>query len=283
MKLVIDTLDAVAEPLRTEYEARDGKFYLKMEGDNPLVIEANKKIADAAAKIATADAKVTEFRDNNIKLLKEVEDLRLLKDKYKDLDPDAARSALVQVAELGKKGVTKPEDLDIKLKTALEDALKPYNTTITQLKDQVTATIAAAETERKRADDYLLQSQISDKFIKVGGKAKATDFVLNLAKDVFEVKDRVIVPKTGKFNPNKPGEPLTPEDWIASVVKEHDYIIEPSKGGGAPTVKGAGGVATGLKPGQTVLKNPTPQELGKYAAEIMAGKIVVENEVGTAT
>jgi hypothetical protein len=145
------------------------------------------------------------------------------------------------------------------------------------MKQQVEATTAKAEADRMRADSYLLQSQIADKFNKVGGKAKAAEFIVGLAREVFEVKDGTIVAKAGRFNPEKPGESLTVEDWMSQTVKEHDYVIEPSKGGGAPPSR-AVGVPSSAKAGQTILKNPTPQELGQYSADIRAGRMRIEND-----
>lgn len=275
MKLVIDTLEAVVEPLRTEYEARDGKFYLKMEGDNPVLVALNAKVADASAKIAATETKISEFRDNNIRLSKELDVLKPQLEKFKDIDPDAARDALFKVAALGKKGIKDPDDIEIKLKTALTEALKPYDATLAQLRDQNAAFAAKSLADAQRADDYLLQSQISEKFLKAGGKAKATDFIVGKAKEVFEVKDGIVAAKTGKFNPDKPGELLTPEDWLVSTLKEYDFAVEPSKGGGAPPMKGSGNGPV-LRAGQTVLKNPTPQELGQASADILSGKVKVE-------
>lgn len=275
MKFVLDTIDSLAEPLKAEYESRDGKFYLKTEGENPVVTALNLKISDAAAKIAASDAKVAEFRTTNIGLMKELDALKPELEKFKDLDPEAARAALAKVEALGKKGIKDVDDVDTKVKSIITEMQKPFNDAIAKLNEQLAASNAKAEADAKRADAYLLQSQISDKFNKIGGKAKATDFIIGLARDTFEVKDGTVVAKTGKFNPEKPGEQLTVDDWLASTVKEHDYVIEPSKGGGAPPQKGSGPVPN-VRPGQTVLKNPTPQELGQYAADIRAGKVKVE-------
>jgi len=281
MKFVLDSIDSLAEPLKAEYEPKDGKFVLKTEGDNPVILALNSKIADAAAKIATADLKVNEFRTNNVALLKEVDELRPLKTKFEGLDPDVAREAITKVAALDKKGIKTPDDIDNKLKTALTEALKPFEQTITLLRDQNAAFAAKSLADAQRADNYLLQTQVSDRFVKIGGKPKATEFIVGLAKEIFEVKDGAVVAKTGKFNPEKPGESLSIDDWLATTVKEHDYTIEPSKGGGAPPHGGSGGTVSNLKPGQTVLKNPTPQELGQYAAEIASGKVKIDIETVT--
>lgn len=265
MKTVISTLEDVAEPLRGEYEARNGKFFLKVEGDYLPLIEANTKIA--------------EFRDRNILLLKENDDLRPLKTKYEGIDPEEAKSAIAKVKALGKKGINDAEEFDTRVKSTVDELLKP-------LREQVAASAAETAAERKRADEFLLHSQVADKFAKLGGRAKAIDQVVTLAASAFEVKDKAVVAKTGKFSVTKPGDVLSVDEWLDGVVKEYDFLFEPSGGGGARPAGGAGGAGGGAKPGalkigQTLLKDPTPQELGQFASDIAKGKVKVEYSEAT--
>jgi len=269
MKSVIDALDAVAEPLREHYEAHNGKFRLKLE-DTPVgFVKAEDLLA--------ANAKIVDFRDNNIKLLKEVDELRPLRTKFEGLDPEEARTAVKKMKDLGTKGVKDADDLDARLKSMVDEAVKP-------LRQQITESQAATQAERQRADEFLLRTMVGDTFVKNGGKPNAVSFVVGLAKEHFEVKDSTVAAKTGKFSTEKPGETLSVEEWLASTVaKEHDYVFQPSNGGGAPPAKGSpssSGPAK-LRPGQTVLKNPTPQELGANSAAIKAGTIKVEYEEKT--
>lgn len=265
MKAIIDTLDGLSEELKTEYEPHDGKFRLKLEGSLPGFVDAKDLLA--------ANVKVVEFRDRNIALLKENDELRPLKLKYDGIDPVEAKDAIEKVKALGKKGIKDVEDFNQQVKAVAEDLIKP-------LREQLATSAAETAAERKRADESLLHSKIVDHFTKMQGRASATDFVVNLAKDTFEVKDRNVVAKAGKFSTKKPGDPITPEEWLAEVVqKEHDYVFTPSNGGGAPVVKGPNApVPSKVKPGVTVLKNPTPQELGQYSSDIAAGKVRIEHD-----
>ena len=264
MKTVIGSLTEVPEALHAEYEERDGKFYLKLE-DIPTGFVKAKDLLDA-------NTKVVEFRDRNISLLKENDELRPLKLKYEGIDPEEAKSAIEKVKALGKKGIKDVEDFNQQVKAVADELIKP-------LRDQLATSAAETAAERKRADESMLHSRISDSFTKVGGKPNATDFVVNLAKDTFEIKDRAIVARAGKFSTVKPGDPVTIEEWLtSSVKKDHDYVFEPSNGGGAPQIKVGGVVKPGLKPGQTILKNPTPQQLGEFSSDIAAGKMKVEFE-----
>lgn len=263
MKSVINSLEDVVEVFRSEYEPHDGKFRLKLDGQPSGYVKAEDLLA--------SNNKVVEFRDRNISLLKEVDELRPLKVQFEGIDAVAAKDAIAKVKALGKKGVADVDELDARLKAMLDDAMRP-------VKEQLSQAAAETQAERKRADEFLLHSKVGDVFTKIGGKPNATDFVVGLAKDLFEVKDRAVVAKTGKFSTEKPGESLTIEEWLASSVqKEHDYVFNPSNGGGAPIVKGASGTPkSAAKPGQTVLKDPTPQQLGEYSSKILSGEVKVE-------
>lgn len=260
MKLVVSTLEEVAEPLRGEYESKDGKFHLKTEGDYTPLVEANRKIA--------------EFRDKNIALLKEVDVLRPLKTQFEGIDPVVAREAIAKVATFDKNGLKNAEDIEIRLKAMVEEHLKP-------VKEQLTASQAREHAAEVRANDLLFESSIGDRAAKAGAETKALKFLSGLARDAFEIKDGQVVAKTGKFSKEKPGDPLTPDEWIKDAALEHAYAFKPSTGGGAEggAKPGAGrGTTTTVKPGQTVLKNPTPQELGAAAKDIATGKIRVEHD-----
>jgi hypothetical protein len=267
MKLVLATLEEVAEPLRGEYESKDGKFHLKIEGD------PTKEFAPLVA----ANAKIVEFRNNNIALTNEVTELRPLKAKYEGIDPDEAKKAIEKVKTFSKKGMQDADDLDARLNTMLEAALKP-------VKEQ----LAAAQTNEKaaadRANAMLFDSTVGDAAKLAGAQLKALKFLSGLAKDTFEIKDGTVVAKTGKFSKEKPGDPLTVEEWLKDQAVENTFAFEPSKGGGAggakPDAKPGQPV---LKAGQTVLKNPTPQELGAAAKDIKDGKVKVVYDEETVT
>lgn len=259
MKTVLTALDGLSEDLKTEYEAKDGKFYLKLEGDVP----------SHTAALAAANARIIEFRNKNIELMKETEELRPLKLQFEGIDADAAKDALEKVKALGKKGIKDIDDFEARVKMTVDEVVKP-------LREQLQTSANETAAERRRADEFLLHSTIGDTFVKAGGKPNAVDFIVGLAKDNFEVKDGKVSTKAGKFSTEKPGDALSVTEWLTtSIQKDHDYVFEPSKGGGAPIVKPGTRIA-GAKTGQTILKDPSPQELGANSADIAAGKVRVE-------
>jgi len=260
---IVDTLEQIPEALRAHYVAKDGKYVLELTAAPAGFVPA--------VDLATANGKVVEFRDNNVRLMKEVEELRPLKatiEKFTGIDPDAAKAAIAKVATLGAAGVQRPDDIAVMIKTAVDAANKP-------IADALAAANAATQAASKRADDATLRESVIAKFVKAGGKAKASDFTIGKALEVFEVKEGRVVAKPNQFSAEKPGNPLDIDEWLLQHAREYDFAFEPSKGGGAAPAGGSGGGA-GLKPGQTVLKDPTPQQLGENAAAISKGTVKVE-------
>lgn len=257
---VVDTLEAIPELLRPYYaKGEGGKFELKIEGTLPGFLPV--------AEGAELKNKVTEFRNTNIALAKENDELKPLKTKFEGIDPDAARAALSQVEEFKKKGAAKPDDIATMVKNAVEAAITPLKTELEKTQKQT-------ESERQRADESTMRSLVSEKFLKVGGNPKAIDFIMGQAKSIFTVKDGAVVAQPNKFSSVNPGNPIDVDEWLNGAAKEHDFAFKQSTGGGAPPAGGSGGG----RPGQTVIRNPTPQQLGDpvFAKQLKAGTLRFE-------
>lgn len=262
MKAVLETLDGLSDAARTEYESRDGKFYLKVEGELPGYVP---------------NSKLAEFRDNNIKLLKalgaENFDRALEKAgligtiqgdklaKLKDIDPDHYEQLKNEFDKLNKKGVKGADDIETRVANLVEAKVKP-------LKEAFDAEKTSRIEAQQRADRATLRNDIATAFNKAGGKANATDFILAEAEKVFKVDGDKIVPREDTYSSTDPTKPLNVVEWLEKVaLKNFDFAFETSKGGGARG-SGNGNGRSDMRE----LVNPTPQELGRHAKEI--GKTV---------
>jgi len=269
---VVDKLEDVPEPARQFYVPKEGKFHVDLNGAPAGFVPATD--------LALANGKVVEFRDTNIALKKTVDELTPLKDKYKDIpDPVAAKLALDKVAELEKKGITKPDDVT----AAVNAALEQFKTSVVKpLNDQLTAITTANTENAKRADQMTLRSKVSDLFTKAGGVPDALDFIVGKTNGVFIVEGGAVKAAPNQFSADKPGDPLTVEEWVTRQTKESPFAFKTSGGGGAAPAGGGGGGTP--RAGVTVIKDPSPQDLGKYAADVKAGKVrfeYSENKVGS--
>jgi len=256
---VVDKLEDVPEAARSFYVQRDGKFHVDLAGAPAGFV--------SAADLAAANGKVVEFRDKNVALLQEIEPLRTLKTNVGDLDIPAARTAQTELAEIKKKGVTKPDDVTKLVQDGITAALKP-------VQDQLASISETAKADKKRADDLMLRQTISDAFTKAGGEPGALDFIVSRTNGAFVIEGGAIKAAANQFSIDKPGEPLTVAEWMARQIKEAPFAFKPSSGGGANPL--TGGNRQENRAGVTIIKDPTPQQLGEFAGDVKAGKVRFE-------
>jgi hypothetical protein len=223
LKAIIGKLEDVAEAVRGFYKQQGDKFVLEFEGSVPGFV--------AEAEHNAVKASLTEFRDNNITVLKERDQL---KEQFKDLDPAAARAALAEIEKLKGKGVKGSEDLE-KLIAA---AVAPLTEQITGLKTSLSEKDAAAA----RA---ALRSKLSDAFLAAGVKRSALVDALNRVKDgQFKLDGDRLIEMNGdqpRFSEKNPGKARDASEWIAELsTGDGAHLFEPNKGGGANAGSGSG-------------------------------------------
>lgn len=175
-----------------------------------------------------------------------------------------------QVADLTTKydGVDPEEYRALKTKTAANDTeTQALKLTLATRDGELVAEKTAHADTRKRADSFVIESQLGDAFLKAGGLPKARQFVVSQAAGLFTVENGQL--KSTKFSPDRPGEPMSLDEWVTLQARENSFAFAPSSGGNARPAKGHPGVSG------KVLKNPTPQDLGRYAKEIASGDMRV--------
>jgi hypothetical protein len=231
LKLVIDKIEDVEPVLRPHYTEDNGKFTLATQGEHPMA------------------AKVAEFRSNNIALQKTVTELQ---SRFEGIDPEAVKADRGKIA-------------------TLEAQVAAAPTRITELETQLATEKTARTKAEARADRGVLNDALRTHALSAGVLPAALELLLDKAAPVFEVKDGVVQARPNTFSPSRPGELITPSEWVASAVQEFPFLFAPSSGGGANPRRGAGG-----GDGKKVLTNPTPRELGAHASEIAKGTVRVE-------
>lgn len=208
LKFVLDSLDDLDDSLKGLYSKHtDGKFYLDVDG-------------------AVAKNKVDEFRDNNISLKQQLEEMT---DKFGNIDLDKYQALIDKEAlDDGKKRVTmeKVDDIVAERTTAMKaehntqlEALKTTNSALNgQLNGLlIDGTVRTAAVEAKVAstalDDVILRAKQT--FQVVDGKAVAHDD-----------KGQIVYGKNGT-------DPLSTVEWIGGLKTSAPHLFEVSKGGGA--------------------------------------------------
>lgn len=244
--------DALPEAVRSEYTAREDKWYLNVEGMVTKTEHDEMKV------------KLAEFRDNNRALHNEVEELKPLKIKLKDIrDVDAflAEHATLksQVEEFKRKGITDVSGLQ----AAIDAAMKPVN-------EKLEAAEKARIKAEEASNDARFRELITADATKAGVRPTSVRHVLREAADKFEYKNGVIVAKAGVKHPTEPLKDYTPTDWLGDLAKSDENLFGESTGGGANGDRRPPPPANVKQ-----LINPSPEEMGKHMDDIAAGKAVV--------
>jgi len=266
LKPVIDSLDQIDESLRSHYVGNtEGKFVLQLDGQLPGYVDQlthNEQLN-----------KVTEFRNNNVTLMAERDQLKTLADRgtsFGDISPEQATAAITQIKELEGKGVKKAGDVQAVVDAALHQFKE---TEFKAVQAKLEATDAARKTAEQQVSDQSMAAAIGRAFKAVGGQDAAQSFIVSRARERFEMVDGDMRAKTGNYSVEKPGEPLPLAEWMATQTKDVGFAFGKSNGMGTPP--GAGEIASGLPSGVKLLIDPSPQDLGKYGKEISTGKMRV--------
>lgn len=203
-------------------------------------------------KVAPAD-KIAEFRENNVKVVKERDELVGVLAQYEqvtgvtsdDLN-EGKLSDFAKVLTTLRETEKQVKDGQLIASTSLEEAAQARVTEVTtsfkgQLADSAKERDAwkdrATAAERK-ADSMQVENTIrlaaSDPDVAMLDKAVA--YVLPQALQTFKVDEGKIVPKStdGTILYGSDGvTPMTAKEWLLKQREDNDFLFQGSKGGGA--------------------------------------------------
>jgi len=287
MKAVYEALTDIPENLRSEYVINEnsGQYILRLDDEHPTTLaqraafeqakaEATKAKADAqtaTAKLTESDGKVKGFRDNNVKLLKELgadsfEDAVIRLRTLKTIDPTEYARLQAKTRELEQEGISGGGDVARlvleRTKAEVAAAVAPL-----QLKlDEITHREAQAQVSLQRTR---LENALRTAATAAGVEDAAIPDFLNRGLGVFVIQDGEIVALRGDtpiFSRRKPGEALSPSEWANDLSDEAPHLFRSSKGGGA------GGGGTGPKRRYI---GSDPADFGANLDAIASGEVVV--------
>jgi len=223
----------VPEALKEFYVEKDGRFMLSVEGMVPEEEHLRTKV------------KLNEFRDNNVVLLKKIDqELQPKLHQFEGVDPEEYRTLKAKEAALKQKGVDTPDDVSAQI----AKAMKP-------LQDKL------LEQEKERAK--LIEEGVMRDFdkdltqiaIKAGNNPVFMPDIIERARKVFKYIDGKVVAKDGDgVAYDDKGNPLSIESWTPSLPRE---FLLPSSGGGALP----GGVGAHAQKSDGKIRNASGTEL----------------------
>lgn len=243
LKLVVAKIEDVDEAFRSLYkQGGDGKFYLQTEED-----EEGKK-------------KLQEFRDNNIKLMREKEDLEK---KLKDIgDPAQIAEMRKKIEQIEDKKLIEAGKLDELVAQKVERMRADFESQLEALKKANDTKQTDLEKTNARLSEVLIDSEITKAVTAVGGVRKdAMQDIIARGKRVWRLEDGKPVPKEGdKLLFGKDGKnPMTFDEWALILSQTAPFLFESSSGTGAAGAQNAGARNAGK---EDLSKIPAAARLG---------------------
>lgn len=221
-KITKEEFEALSEELQKYYVSKDGAYELDIDND-----------AEAELK-----RKVSEFRDNNIKLKKDNEKLteqfEELKTKFEEIESEARKKKEKELLDEGKI----EELLEEKTKRMKAD----YENQVKALTEQVTEKDETLGRLKDTLSVIKIDNEIQLAVSKVGTvKQGYMEDVVSLGKRLFSMDDNdepVALDKNGGKIVGKDGvSPLTIAEWAATLPTEKSAYFESNQGTGS---KGSG-------------------------------------------
>lgn len=225
MKTVFASQEEIPEAIRGEYELRDGKYVLKLDGEIPGHVPA---------------ARLEEFRTNNRALNSLKDELERKLKSFEGIDPKEYAALKTKIAELEKA----PADVQARIDAAVAAVVTPLRQTVTDLQQKTAAAEEARNAAIAAAQRKDLESALQGVGLKLGVDERALPDYLRRGLEVFQIVDGKPVARSGDTPLlSKNGSPLTPEQWAAELAADAPHLFKPSKGGGA--APGPGGSTSG--------------------------------------
>lgn len=248
LKPVVANLDGVPEAFRSEYVEKPGVgFVLALDGELPEVGEYK--------------GKVVEFRDNNIRLVKELDGLKTKLAAFDGVDPAKYREVTARIAELEKQGVGRGEDVNALVARQVKAATEPLLAELTQIRTD-------KETAKRELAQKTVEGSLRDVAGKVGVNEKAVADFIRRGLDVFNLEGKAVDGDQPIFSRKHPSQPLSMEEWALELQGEAPHLFTPSSGGGARG--GEGGRTSGQR-----LISSDPLEVGRNLEDVASGKVGV--------
>ena len=239
LKTKIDSLEEVPEGLQQYYEETGtGSFVLAIDGVPPQ-----------------AQAKIAEFRDNNITLAKAKEELEERMKLYDGLDADKAREALAKLATMEEEELVRSGDVETLVQQKLAAAQNDHLKQLESLKAARDEAEKKAKINQAKLSEYIIQNKILEAVNSVAQPHQAAvPDILYRAKSQWRLAEdgsMYAVDEYGNKQYSKGGDELiSPAEWSKNLVENARHLFSAS----------IGSQATGSGSAKRPVKNPFLKE-----------------------
>lgn len=239
LKTKVDSLEEIPEALHQYYEETGtGAYVLAMDGVPPQ-----------------AQAKIAEFRDNNINLAKEKEELLERMKIYEGLDVDKARDAMAKLAAMEEEELVKAGDLETLVAQRMAAAQNDHLKQLESLKSAKDEAEKKAKLNQAKLSEYIIQNKILEAVNSVAQPHQAAvPDILYRAKSQWRLSEDGQMYAVDEYGNKVYGkgsdEPISPTEWSRNLVENARHLFSAS----------VGSAATGSGAAKRPLKNPFLKE-----------------------
>lgn len=265
LKQTISDLEQVDEPFRQLYVKNDdGSYDLDLGED------------DEKAQLR---AKVDEFRTNNRKLFKQVEDLNARVSALGDLDPDEIKDLLKskkQLEEQKEKELLDAGQVEEVIAKRTEAMRRDYEKQVSNLKSELETATISHKRLTEQLSVHVIDGRLQSAVQEVGRpRPGAMTDILSRGRTVWKIDEHGNpVPKDpeGDIIRGKKGDPLSPKEWAEKLLEEAPFLFEPSGGGGGGQNNKGSDTPEGNR---RLITANDPMEFGRNAEAIAKGEVNV--------
>jgi len=259
LKAVLATLDGLDEAIQKLYKKEGDKFVLDLSedalSDHPNVSPLSRALEHERTT-----------RKDSQKLTKE------LQEKFKDLDPDAAREALKLIEESGDKDLLDEGKIDELVEKKVARMKQDFDAQIIAKDQAIEELTTGNKTLNGELADIRIYDAVKDAALAKGARPEALKDIANRANGTWSLKDGQPTALNGEEALyGKDGNPLSIGEWVETLSTEANYLFEPNKGGG-----GTGGEKNTGGSGGGGIKIISPQAAGDNLTGIADGSVTVD-------
>lgn len=261
MKMILNSASDIPEGMAKEYVEKDGKFHLVL--DKEMVPKAD----------------LTEFRNNNINLLKDKETLQTqltaVKTKFDGVDLDAYRTAMTLQQEKDDKKLLDADGVEALVDKRTERMRADFEGQNKALLDKNAELTTDNGNLSGQLSNVLIDSQIHLAVNEVGKPREgAMQDILNRGRGLFKLIDGKPTPIGIDNNPifGKDGKaPMTFKEWANGLQESSGFLFETAIGGGGQGNRSGGA----HNPSKTIAAGD-PVAFGNNLENIASGKVAVK-------
>jgi molybdopterin converting factor small subunit len=223
LKRVVDNLEGIPEALHGLYKKEaDGKFHLQVEED------------------PEQKAKLDEFRQNNIKLQK---DMKALQDQLSGIDLDEYKELKKNSQALKDKQLLDAGKVDELFSQRTERMRSDHEAQLKALGEQISKITKDYEGVSEKYAKELIEGRIVRAVSAIAvPKKEALADIISRARSTYSLENGELVAKiNGKLAYGKDGKTILPiEEFAENLVKDGPHLFEKTSGGGAQGNDGKG-------------------------------------------